>query len=278
MKQKWRIRWVHFVNFMLLLLLFVGCSKPDRQKLKPEFGKFYKDFDVEGCFLLFDAQQEELYVYHPEWKDSLFTPASTFKICNSLIGLETGVIADAQFTLPWDSIPRRPVWDQDHNLKSAIANSVVWYYQELARRVGPIQMKKWLDRCNYGNRDTSGGIDKFWLTGGLRITPMQQLQFLEKLNKSELPFSQRNMDIVKSILIKDTVNGWVVRGKTGWGEQGDQNIGWYVGYIQRDNKVFYFVNLVRKNAAELSTEIFIKSRTDIVDSVCNHMKIWNSEN
>lgn len=274
------IRWgtAQFAIAIILLLVCAGCNKQDRQTVKPEFGKFYKDFQVEGCFLLFDPQEDVLYVYHPEWKDSLYTPASTFKICNSLIGLETGVIADEYFTLPWDSVPRRPAWDKNHTLKSAIENSVVWYYQELARRVGPTNMKKWLDSAQYGNKDTSGGIDKFWLTGGLRITPMQQLQFLKKLNNDALPFSRRNMDIVKSILVKDTVNGWIIRGKTGWGEQGNKNIGWYVGYIQSNKKAFYFVNLVSNKMDELSSDMFIQSRTAIVDSVFNHMKLLNAEN
>ena len=85
-------------------------------------------------------------------------------------------------------------------------------------------MKYWLDKVNYGNADTSGGIDKFWLSSELRITPEQQIDFLRRLHDNKLPFSQRSMDIVKKIMIAKDTLGYVVRGKTGWGEQDNINI------------------------------------------------------
>ncbi len=93
---------------------------------------------------------------------------------------------------------------------------------------------------NYGNADTSGGIDKFWLTGGLRITPEQQINFLRRLHDNKLPFSQRSMDIVKNIMIAKDTLGCIVRAKTGWGDQDDLNIGWYVGYVADKRKCLLF--------------------------------------
>jgi beta-lactamase class D len=191
--------------------------------------------------------------------------------------LETGVIKDENFLIPWDSIERRDVWDKDHTLKTAFRTSVVWYYQELARGVGLLRMKYWLDKAQYGNADTSGGIDKFWLYGGLRITPEQQIDFLRQLHNNKLPFSQRSMEIVKDILIVKDTAGYVMRAKTGWGSQDGKDIGWYVGYVEKAGNVYYFSNCVQtlsKNTEdEIRSDQFDKSRKEIVASVLKELKI-----
>lgn len=120
-------------------------------EVRDDFKKLYDEFQVKGSFVLYDPQKEHYIFYNKDQFKTPFSPASTFKICNSLIGLETGVIEDENFVIPWDSVIRNPVWDKDHDLKLAYKNSTVWYYQELARRVGPQQMKQWIDSANYGN-------------------------------------------------------------------------------------------------------------------------------
>ncbi len=244
-----------------------------------DFKKYYDEYNVEGSFVLYDKQQDKYTFYNQEQFNQTFSPASTFKICNSLIGLETGVIKDENFVIPWDSVIRNPVWDKDHNLKTAFANSTVWYYQELARRVGGEQMKYWLDKSNYGNADTSGGIDKFWLSGGLRISPEQQIDFLKRLHDNTLPFSQRSIDIVKNIMIAKDTLGYVVRAKTGWGGHGNKDVGWYVGYIETQNNVYYFANCVQIDSMKLdddqSTNNFNNSRKEIVYKIFDELKLIN---
>lgn len=185
---------------ILILSAFALTSFKQKQtaEIRDDFKKYYDRFRVEGSFVLYDPQQDKHIFYNKDQFKQSFSPASTFKICNSLIGLETGVIKDENFVIPWDSVPRKnPNWNKDHDLKTAFKNSTVWYYQELARRVGGQKMKYWLDKAAYGNADTSGGIDKFWLFGGLRISPEQQIDFLKRLHDNSVPFSQRSIDIVK---------------------------------------------------------------------------------
>lgn len=132
-------------------------------------------------------------------------------------------------------------------------------------------MKYWLDKANYGNADTSGGIDKFWLTGNLRITPEQQIDFLRRLHDNKLPFSQKSIDIVKKIMIaKDTLN-YVVRAKTGWGDQDNKDIGWYVGYVKTKNNVYYFANCIQNT--DTSNQDFPKARIEIVYDILNELNI-----
>jgi beta-lactamase class D len=110
-----------------------------------------------------------------------FLPASTFKIFNSLAALESGVIKDQDEIIKWDSIPRGwEKWDMDHNLRSAIKYSAVWFYQELARRIGEEKMRSYINKTGYGNKNIEGGIDLFWLQGELKISAMEQIEFLKK--------------------------------------------------------------------------------------------------
>jgi beta-lactamase class D len=262
---------------LLLIIAAVGlttCMQKQSNEIRDDFKKYYDRFNVQGSFVLYDPQEDKYIFYNKEQFTQSFSPASTFKICNSLIGLETRVIEDENFIIPWDSVTRQnPNWNTDHNLKTAFKNSTVWYYQELARRVGGKQMKYWLDRVNYGNADTSGGIDKFWLNGGLRITPKQQIDFLKRLHDNQLPFSKRSLDIVKNIMIaKDTLN-YVVRAKTGWGGHGNKDVGWYVGYIETKDNVYYFVNCIQ--SADFNNKYFANARIDIVYLILDDLNVTN---
>ena len=122
-------------------------------------------------------------------------------------------------------------------------------------------MNLWLTKAGYGNMDTTGGIDKFWLTGELRITPLEQIDFLTRLHDNKLPFSKRSIDITKKIMVvKDSAN-YTLRAKTGWSEQEGMQIGWYVGYIEKSNNVYYFANCVQLKGE--ATDDFIRSRKEI---------------
>src|SRR5690606_28529958 len=117
---------------------------------------------------------------------------------NALIGIETGAIAGEDEVFRWDGTAK-PVdaWEADHTLATGLRESVVWMFQEVARRVGKSRMREWLDRFDYGNRDMSGGIDQFWLRGGLRISAVQQVEFLRKLAEGRLPVGPRARRLVR---------------------------------------------------------------------------------
>ncbi len=261
----------------LLLLIFSvvavsACKQKHVTEIRDDFKKYYDRFHVEGSFVLYDPQKDMYVFYNQDQCNQRFSPASTFKICNSLIGLETGVITDENFVIPWDSVIRQNTcWNTDQNFKTAFKNSTVWYYQELARRVGGKQMKYWLDKASYGNADTSGGIDKFWLTGGLRISPQQQIDFLQRLHNNQLPFSKRSMDIIKNVMIAKDTLGYVVRAKTGWGSDDNKDIGWYVGYIETKDNVYYFANCIQ--SADENNKDFANAPTDIVYLILCDLKL-----
>jgi len=230
-------------TILFLFLLPYLTSGAQSYEEHPEFGKFFKERNIHGCFLLYDLKQNKYLGYNLSRTDSAFIPASTFKIFNSLVALETGVIKNENEIIKWDSVDRHnEQWNKDNNLRSAFKYSVVWFYQELARRIGQDRMQKYIDTAGYGNKNINGGIDFFWLKGDLRITPKQQIDLLVRLYNNDLPFSRKTMDIVKEIMLFEKTDSYVLRAKNGWGMQLTPQVGWFVGYVVKGNDVFFFAN------------------------------------
>lgn len=231
---------------LLLFVIVLGLASGHDATVKAQdLSAFFKD--TEGTVVLYDLKNNR-YVRHNEARSRRrFTPYSTFKIPNSLIGLETGVIKDASFVIPWDRQKYPPQdswnvnWKGDQTLRSAIKYSAVWYYKELAQRVGGEAMKGYVTRFQYGNEDTSGGIDRFWLGSSLQISADEQVRFLQRFYKGELPISKRSTDIVKDILVLEETPAYKLSGKTGGGPAGNgKTLGWFVGYVEHAGNVCFF--------------------------------------
>jgi beta-lactamase class D len=249
----------------LLLLAILSVNS-----FSQNYGKYFDKYHVKGSFVMYDLNNDR-YVYYDSARCSVrFTPASTFKIPNSIIGLETGVIADENFVIPWDSVKRRDACDKDLNLKEAIKYSCVPYYQELARRVGEVKMKEMLAAFNYGNMDISDGVDQFWLKGSLKISQAEQIDFLKKLYKYELPVSKRSVDILKSIIVLADTSGYIMRGKTGWGFQDNKDIGWLVGWVEKDGNVYFYATNIESDA---ESESFASARRSITESILRDLGV-----
>lgn len=226
---------------IIVLLAAAGFSFVDQStwEERPDFAKYFKDAGVKGAFLLYNLKSDKYLAYNSERLQQGYIPASTYKIFNALVALESGVIRDENETLKWDGVKREvDSWNQDHNMRTAMKYSAVWFYQELARRIGLERMQHYVNLAGYGNKNINGGLDTFWLTGDLRITPQEQIALLVRLHQNNLPFSQRAMDIVKDILILEQGEDYVLRAKTGWSGK----VGWFVGYVERKDGVFFFAN------------------------------------
>ena len=173
------------------------------------------------------------------------SPWSTFKIPNSLISLELGIVPDPAQMTKWDGIVRdRPEWNRDQNLASAYALSALWYYQRLARATGKKRMRDYLHRVRYGNEDISGGIDRFWLGSSLRISADEQVEFLRRMLAGELPFSARTVGLLEDIMVVARTPDEILRGKTGMGGPDDARLNWFVGYLERGKNVYIFATNV----------------------------------
>jgi beta-lactamase class D len=155
--------------------------------------KFFDDNHVQGTFGLFNNGSGQFTIYNlPRFRDSAYLPASTFKIVNSLIGLESGKIRDQKMVIKWDGVKRSvPDWNQDLTMEQAFKLSAVPYYQEVARRIGKDTMQLWLDSLGYASRYEKAKINKidtFWLDNSIKITADEQLGLVKKLYFDQLPF------------------------------------------------------------------------------------------
>jgi beta-lactamase class D len=230
--------------FTIIFVLFIGgCTK--KHQYEEDLSKYFNGY--KGCFVLYDSNNKYYIRYNEEQCSKRLSPCSTFKIPNSLIGLETGVITDENFTLKWDGT-EYPIesWNSDHNLKSAIKNSVVWYYREIARRIGEEKMREYIHKIGYGNEDISGGIDKFWLMSSIKISANEQVEFLKELYNNKLPFLDKTLDVVKDILILEKNDKYTFSGKTGSGSNSENKTsqGWFVGVVMlKDNTYFFATNI-----------------------------------
>ena len=211
-----------------------------------DFSQHFRDLEVEGSILIYDATSDRTYQHNPQRNATPFLPASTFKILNALISLETKVITDDIAVLTWDGISRQvPEWNRDLNMREAMKLSAIWFYQVLARRIGHERMQKWVTQVGYGNQTigSKAAIDNFWLEGELRITAQQQIQFLQRLYKNDLPFSERSLAIVKDMLVIEKTPDYTIRAKTGWTGFGNKTMrqaGWIVGYLEKGENVYFF--------------------------------------
>jgi beta-lactamase class D len=209
-------------------------APPPREVVDDEGLAVFRERQVDGAFVLADLDAGTTVVVGSPNADLRVTPASTFKIPNALIALETGVASGPDFALRWDGVARTmPDWNRDHTLASAIRFSVVWYFREIARRIGAARMQRYVDALAYGNRDLSGGIDRFWLESSLRISPREQAAFAGRLATGALPLRPATMAAVREMLVVERDGGSVLSGKTGSAEQDGWTIGWLVGTFTR---------------------------------------------
>lgn len=261
--RKWRSHSVAFTVmgcFTLLILLGFGGIRvlaqltPTLSKQPatltaqaPDLGRHFRELGLEGSILIYDLNNNRTYEHNPQRNATPMTPASTFKIFNAMVALETGVIADDVAVLTWDGIHRNiAAWNHDTNLRQAFKDSTVWFYQVLARKAGHERMQQFIERVGYGNRQigTAQDIDHFWLQGPLQITPKEQIQFLQRLHRGDLPFSQRTMDLVKDIMVREQTPNYTLRGKTGWLDSTNPNIGWFVGYLEQNKNLYFFATTI----------------------------------
>ena len=171
-------------------------------------------------------------------------PASTFKIAHTLIALQTNVV-DANTVFPWDGTPRSlKAWQRDLTLKEAIQLSCVPCYQQVARRIGPQKMQQWLRRLGYGNATIGDSIDRFWLDGPLRISALEQVNFLRRLHDQQLPIDRRHQRLLRHLLLSEEA-GYRIYAKTGWSNTPQPAVGWYVGWLASGDAVDVFATMLR---------------------------------
>ena len=215
-----------------------------RSEFREGLARRFFDLGTEGTFVAYKVDDYLIIASDKVRSGEGKLPASTFKIPNSIIALETGVVGDPdKDVFKWDGVNRDiEAWNKYHTLRSAIAVSAVPVYQEIARRIGQERMQKYVDLFEYGNRDIGGGIDQFWLTGNLRIDPVEQIDFVDRLRRGVLPVSKRAQELVRDILPVTKIGDATIRAKSGLlgAEIGKPSLGWLVGWAEKGSSTTVF--------------------------------------
>jgi beta-lactamase class D len=242
----------------ILLLASLQPLSARTYKEIPELAKVFSSNGVAGTFVLFDAAADTMFVLDEARAKKRFTPASTFKIANSLIGLDVGAVKDVDEVLPYGGKPQWiKEWERDMGLREAIKMSNVAIYRELARRIGLERLREGVKKLGYGNMEIGSIVDRFWLDGPLAISAVEQTEFLDRLVKGSLPIKPDAVRAVQEITLLKKTDTYALHAKTGWliGPAPPQ-IGWWVGWIERENKVYPFaLNIDMMNDGDAAKRI-----------------------
>lgn len=228
--------------FFSVLFAIASCS-PNNVTVDESLGKYFKENNVSGSFALLDNGTGQFTVYNlASYRDSAYLPASTFKIVNSLVGLQTGKIVNDSMIINWDGIDRgRHECNTNLTMYDAFRISCPPWYQEIARRIGKDTLQQWLDTLQYGNKKISA-VDTFWLDNSLKIRPDEQMGLMKKLYFNQLPFHKINQEIVKNAMLFENNTNYKLSYKTGWGfKENGNSLAWCVGWIEENKHPFFFV-------------------------------------
>ncbi len=271
----WHYDYKDWRSYAIYDISFDDAGSLDRKpktpsiKVEKSWKKFYDEAGVSGGTYIYDLNRNSYAIFDRERFETEFIPASTSKIIHSLIFLDSGAIRDENETLKWDGTVR-PIeaWNRDHDLRSAFKTSAVWFYLEVSRRMTKESIQRYYDAAQYGNRSTEGFGDAYWVKGDLRITPRRQIEFLVDLHRNRLPFSPQVIGVVKDLMIEEKTATYTLRAKTGWSDAYTPQVGWWVGYVERGDDVYFF-----------ATELDIKSdaeapkRKDVTRAILRNLKI-----
>jgi len=238
----------YFFYFLLFTFYFFSSCTPNNITTDDSLKKYFDQYHVTGTFAMLDNGQQNFTIYNlKRFTDSAYLPASTFKIVNSLIGLQTGIITNEKMVIPWDGVVRANAdWNKDLTMEQAFKFSAVPYYQEVARRIGKDTMQHWLDSlgyaAKYGRAVIHNDIDTFWLNNDIKITADEQLGLVKKLYFDQLPFQKRVQDVVKKVMLQEDNANYKLSYKTGWGfKENGNSIGWIIGWQEENKHPYFFV-------------------------------------
>ena len=236
-----------FAIFFSTLIFATFAHAQEGTLDRSDWKKFFDDYQAKGTIVVADERQADriLSVFDQARATKRYSPASTFKIPHTLFALDVGAVRDEFQVFRWDGIKRSFAGhNQDQNLRSAMRNSTVWVYELFAREIGEEKAKRYLKQIGYGNADPSTSKGDYWIDGTLEISAYEQISFLRKLYRNELPFRVEHQRLVKDLMITEAGRNWILRAKTGW----EGRFGWWVGWVEwPTGAVFFALNIDTPN-------------------------------
>ncbi|MBF0509757.1 MAG: class D beta-lactamase [Deltaproteobacteria bacterium] len=225
---------------VVFLLLTVAVVSPAPAQDR-DLAEIFKSKQVNGTIVIAPLDGGKTYIHNQERAKTRLIPASTFKIPNTLIALEEGAVADEKQIIKWDGRDKgMAAWNKDQSLETAFPASCVWFYQELAKRVGREKYESYLKKLGYGNAQAGPDLTTFWLAGDLKISAVEQIAFLKKVYGRAYPFKAASYDILRKLMVVQQTPAYTIRAKTGWAQRITPQLGWFVGYVESGDRVWFF--------------------------------------
>lgn len=232
-----------FALFVFSLSLTSISHAREQVHDRSDWGDIFNRFEAQGTVVVADERTatRSTSVYDETRAGERYSPASTFKIPHTLFALDAGVVRDEFQVFSWDGVTRDfAAHNQDQDLRSSMRNSAVWVYEMFAQEIGEARARGYLGKLNYGTADPASEDGTYWIAGKLAISAHEQIAFLKRLYRNELPFGTGQQRLVKDLMIVEAGRDWILRAKTGW----DGQVGWWVGWVEwPTGPVFFALNI-----------------------------------
>jgi len=246
---------ISFLFLSLLVLLLTSCTV-NKAKINNDLKRYFDSSKVDGSFSFLNNQLGDITVYNMKLDTQRLSPGTSFKILNTLIGVQTGKIVNENTVIKNDSNVNKTL-----TLKEAFNTSSVPYFQNIARQIGKDTMKYWVDSISYGNKNLNGAVDSFWLNNTLKISPDEQLGLMSKIYFGQLPFQKYAQQTVESLMLQEDNTLYKFSYTTGTGiDEKNNRFCWTLGWIEENRHVYFFVTYIKsadKNLDLKSTGIHI---------------------
>ena len=223
--------------WLLLIALYLPMSHAEDAGL----ARIFQAAGVKGTMVIANLDGTRQFVHNDNRANTRLPAASTFKILNSLIALDGGAISGPDEVFIWNGHHYDiPVWNQNHTLATAYTASCVWCYQKIASRINPETYKAHIRLAGYGQLAEPFDQTHFWLDGSLKISALEQIEFLRKLVKRSLPYKAASYNTLHDIMVVEKTETYTVRAKSGWATSSAPQTGWYVGYVETKSGTWLF--------------------------------------
>jgi len=237
--------------FLIIVYLLFSAQAMAEDKA---IANFFNLHGIDGAIVISSLHSGQIFIHNDSRANRRFSPASTFKVLNTLISLEEKAILGGNDLLKWDGYHYDiPDWNHDQTLESAFKVSCVWCFQELARKVGADKYRNYLSKVTYGKLSEPFNETTFWLDGTLEISAVEQVEFLKKVYQRSLPFKPSTYETLRQIMIVEQKPTFTIRAKTGWATRVNPQVGWYVGYVETLSDVWFFaMNIEARDENDLA--------------------------
>ena len=251
----------HIVLCVVALVLFPLV--PSAHGEDSEIANLFKEKNLFGTIVISSLDGRKTYIHNDVRARTRFVPVSTFKIPNTLIAIEEAAVANEKTIIKWDKKDKGlPAWNKDQSIETAFPSSCVWFYQELAKRIGRDKYISYLGKLKYGNEQAGPELTTFWLEGDLKISATEQVAFLKRLYAESFPFRLSSYELLRKLMVVERTPAYTIRAKTGWAQRAIPPLGWFVGYIEAGDKVWFFatnIEMMKPEDGGLRQEITIET-------------------